>query len=249
MSEDSTARDEQVPPAEAIPGTDPATGRASDDDSRPQRPLVIGGVLVVLVALVAAGIWWQGSRSSEDTATDPVDGSTGEPVAEGMSFGTSDGAIVDVYVDYQCSHCADLEQVIGPELISLVSDGDAVLVLRPVTFQSRASGRGAAALYCAAETGQALAMHQELLTDITADFSPEGLTATAGSMGLDAEAFGACLGDQATRSWVNGVTDTARSDGISAIPAVFVDGTRLTEAQLGSGPAFRDAVLAGSADG
>ena len=198
MSEDSTARDEQVPPAEAIPGTDPATGRASDDDSRPQRPLVIGGVLVVLVALVAAGIWWQGSRSSEDTATDPVDGSTGEPVAEGMSFGTSDGAIVDVYVDYQCSHCADLEQVIGPELISLVSDRDAVLVLRPVTFQSRASGRGAAALYCAAETGQALAMHQELLTDITADFSPEGLTATAGSMGLDAEAFGACLGDQAT---------------------------------------------------
>lgn len=250
MSEDSTARDEQVPPAEAIPGTDPATGRASDDDSRPRRPLVIGGVLVVLVALVAAGIWWQSSRSSEDTATDPVDpGSTGEPVAEGMTFGTSDGAIVDVYVDYQCSHCADLEEVIGPELISLVSDGDAVLVIRPVTFQSRASGRGAAALYCAAETGQALAMHQELLADITADFSPEGLTAIAGSMGLDAATFGACLGDQATRSWVNGVTDTASSEGISGIPAVFVDGTRLTEAQLGSGPAFRDAVLAGRADG
>jgi len=157
MSEDSTVGDEQLPSAEAIPGTDPATGRTSVD-SRPRRPFVIGGVLVVLVALVAAGIWWQGSRSSEDTATDPVDpGSTGEPVAEGMSFGTSDGAIVDVYVDYQCSHCADLEQVIGPELISLVSEGEAVLVLRPVTFQSRASGRGAAALYCAAEAGQAQA--------------------------------------------------------------------------------------------
>ena len=248
MSDDSTARDEPVPLAEPSGGAGPARGPASVDPRR--RPLVIVGVLVALVALVAAGIWRQSSRSSEDTATDPVDpGSTGEPVAEGMSFGTSDGAIVDVYVDYQCSHCADLEQVIGPELISLVSEGEAVLVLRPVTFQSRASGRGAAALYCAAEAGQALAMHQELLADISADFSAAGLTATAGSIGLDAEAFGACLSDQATKSWVNGVTDTARSDGISAIPAVFVDGTRLTDAQLGSGPAFRDAVLAGSADG
>lgn len=248
MSDDSTAPDEQVPPVDATHGTDLATGRASVG-SRLRQPFVMGGVLLLLVALVAAGMWWQSSRGSEDSATDPVDpGSTIEQVAEGLSFGT-DGATVDVYVDYQCSHCAELEQVIGPELISLVSDGDAVLVIRPVTFQSRASGRGAAALYCAAEARQALAMHQALLADISADFSAEGLTGIAGTMGLDPATFGACLSDKATKSWVNGVTDTARSEGISGIPAVFVDGTRLTEAELGSGPAFRAAVLASTADG
>ena len=161
-----------------------------------------------------------------------------------MAFGRSGGPIIDLYVDYQCSHCADLDAVIGPELVRLASSGDAELVIRPVKYLNRSSARGAAALYCAAEGGQAFAMHEALLAEIGGDFTAEGLTATAEAIGVDGAAFGTCLTDQETARWVAGVTDRARSDGISGIPAVFVDGTRLTSVQTSSADAFREAVLA-----
>ena len=246
MADDSTAAGEPTPSAGSGDRTRSPAGAPA---ARGRNPLVVVGVVVVLVALVAGGIWYQSSRGDGATATGPHDVGdiAAAPVDEGMSFATGAGPIVDIYVDYQCTHCADLEQVIGPELVRLAAAGEAELVIRPVRFLSRASGRGAAALYCAAEAGQAYQMHQQLLSDIAADFSPEGLTATAGAMGLDEAAFGACLGDEATTTWVNGVSAQARSEGITGIPAVFVDGTRLSEAQLASGPAFRNAVLADGA--
>ena len=244
MADDSTATGE--PPSGSAQPAEPAADRASQRRS----PLVAVGVLAVLLALVAAGIWFQSSRSDDDpadSATTDVSEIAATPVDEGMSFATGAGPIIDIYVDYQCSHCADLEDVIGPELERIVAAEEVELVLRPVRFLSRASGRGAAALYCAADAGQALGMHQQLLSDIAADFSRQGLTALAAEMGLDEDAFGECLTADATATWVNGVTDSARSEGVAGTPAVFLDGTRLSPDQLASGPAFREAVLGAGA--
>lgn len=242
MDADSTSTDQPAPGPES---PDPAGSAGASARSR-RNPIVTVGVLVALCAFVGAGIWYLSSRNggSDPIAADDQGEVAVAAVDEGMEFGTEGGPIVDIYVDYQCIHCSDLEQVIGPEMIRLATAGDAELVIRPVKFVSRASGRGAAALYCAAEGGQAFAMHQRLLADIEADFSPEGLTAAAGTLGLDEAAFSECLTDKATTTWVNGVTATAETDGIAAIPAVFVDGTRLSDAQLASADAFRNAVLA-----
>ena len=233
MADDSTA----PPPAE--PGAPPQR----------RNRLVPLAAVALLVAVVAAGIWFQTSRGDDDptAGTPEVSAIPATPVDEGMSFATGVGPIIDIYVDYQCSHCADLDAVIGTELASLVAAEEAELVLRPVEFLSRASGRGAAALYCAAEGGQAYAMHQRMLANIDADFSPEGLTAMAAGMGLDEAEFDTCIRDRATNTWVNSVTDTAVADGIQGTPAVFVDGTRLSDAELTSGTAFRTAVLADGA--
>jgi protein-disulfide isomerase len=213
-----------------------------------RRTFVVVGVLVGLAALVAVGIWILSTRADDGTAADltgvsDVDDIAATPLDEGMSFASGAGPIVDIYVDYQCGHCADLEEVIGDELASMVAAEEVELVLRPVKFLSRASGRGAAALYCAADAGRAYDMHQLMLSDLAADFSPEGLTASAAELGLDGEDFGACMADRETTAWVNGVTDTAVSEGIEATPSVFVDGTRLSSAELDSAAAFRAAVL------
>lgn len=233
-------------PAPAEPAT-PTTGSTTPTGS---GRLVVIGVVVALVALVVAGIWYQSSQSpAEDAAGESTSDEadlgdvTAAPVDDGMSFGASDGPTVDLYVDYQCSHCADLEAVIGSELARLTAGGEVELVIRPVKFVSRASGRGAAALYCAAEADQAFAMHQRLLAELDGDFSPEGLAATAATMGIDGATFGACLRDPATTGWVDDVSEAARADGIASIPSVLVGGARLTDAQVASGPDFRDAVL------
>jgi len=246
--------DDATRTGEPRPSEDPADRAGSTPadapETRRRNPIVAVGVVLVLAALVAGGIWFQTSRSDDASTAAGPDATTelvAAPVDAGMSFATGAGPVVDVYVDYQCPHCADLDEVIGPELARIVAAEEAELVLRPVKFLSRASGRGAASLYCAADAGKAYEMHQQLLEDISADFSPEGLTAMAGVMGLDEAAFGTCLADQATTVWVNGVTDGARADGIQGIPAVFVDGTRLSDAELASGPAFRNAVLADGA--
>ena len=246
MDDDSTDDAEPTPspdePSAGALAAEPATR------SRP-HPLVALAVVAVVAAVVAVGIWYQSSRTGGDdtTAAPDVTDVAVEPVHEGMEFGTTGGPIVDIYVDYQCIHCADLDLVIGSEVIRLAATGDAQVVIRPVKYLNRASGRAAAALYCAAKGGQAFAMHQHLLADISGDVSADGLTASAGALGLDETTFSSCLTDKATTTWVNGVTEQARTEGIAGIPAVFVDGTRLSDAQLASGPAFRNAVLADSA--
>jgi protein-disulfide isomerase len=246
MADDSSEIGEPAP----SPSPSDASLNASDAANAPGRPRLrlplAVGVVVALVAIVASGIWYLSSQADSDDGAGPVDTTdvATEPLDEGMSFGTTGGPIVDVYVDYQCIHCAELDEVIGSELVGLAAAGDVELVIRPVKFVNRASGRAAAALYCAAADGQAFAMHQHLLADIGGDYSVDGLTASAGSLGLDETAFAACLTDTATTAWVSGVTATANDDGITSIPAVFVDGTRLSDAQLASAAAFRHAVLA-----
>jgi len=230
-------------PREAAEPTEPTSADAPA--ARRRNPLVVVGAVALLVAVVVGGIWFQTSREGdvEEVGSTGTGGIDAVPVDEGMTFGTAGGPIVDMYVDYQCTHCAELDEVIGDEMALLAGSGDAEIVVRPVRFLSRASARGAAALYCAAEAGHAYEMHQSLLADIAGDFTPSGLTERAGAMEIDEAAFSACLTDEATTDWVGGVTAAAESDGINSVPAVFVDGTRLSDAELRSGPAFRIAVL------
>src|SRR5688572_28209915 len=131
MDDDSTATGEPEPGA-GIP--DPAASVDADPPpSSRRRPSVAIAVLVALGVLVAAGIWYLSSRTA---GTDPIAADDAGEVAvaaveEGMEFGTPGGPIVDIYVDYQCIHCSELDQVIGPELIRLAAAGDAELVVRP----------------------------------------------------------------------------------------------------------------------
>lgn len=227
-------------PSEPEPG--PTTQTSPPTTGGGGRRLVVLGVAVLLVALVAGGVWWQSSRSSP--ADEPV--ATAELAGEvrdvGVAFGTGP-KLVEIFVDYQCPHCSDLEAVIGTELKTMLDADEIEVVVRPVKFLSRASGRGAAALYCATPGDQGLAMHDAMLADIAQDFSPEGLTTVAGTLGLDETTFGACMTDRATTTWVNDVTDAAREEGLTSIPVVFVDGTRLSDTDTDAAAAFREAVL------
>lgn len=246
MVDDPAEPGDRAPEVGAVPPNDPAAVDLQRMYPRVRSsPRVAVMVLVLLALGVAGGIVYLSTGG--DDSTTPGGSEASEvpvaPVAEGMSFAAGTGPIVDVYVDYQCDHCAELDQVIGAELVRLTAAGEVELVIRPVRFVNRASSRGAAALYCAADGGQAFAMHQELLADIGGDFTLEGLTSLAGRIGLDEPAFETCLTAEETAMWVNGVTEQARSEGIEGIPAVFVDGTRLSDAELATERSFREAVL------
>lgn len=243
MSDGGGSSDRVDPPPDPVaPRPDPNVtntepGAATGGTSR-LKVLAIGAALVVLVG---GGVWFQSVRGG---STEVEDAEIAVAVEDtGIAFGTN-GPRIEVFVDYQCSHCADLDLVIGPELKAMVGAEEAQLLLRPVNYVRPGSGRGAAALRCAAESDLGLSLHEAMLANMDEDFTTDGLTALAGSLGVDEAEFGACLSDKATRRWVREVDAAATDDGMAALPSVYIDGRRLTDSELESGPALREAVTA-----
>ena len=126
------------------------------------------------------------------------------------------------FSDFQCPYC----QRLAPTLDKVVENyGDRVrLVFRQFPLPIHAEAQKAAeASLCAADSGKFWEMHDKMFENIQA-LSVEQLKATAVSLGLDGEAFGACLdsGKHATR--VADDLEAGRSAGVTGTPAMFVNG-------------------------
>lgn len=184
--------------------------------------LIVAGAIVVMTNNAANDPGEKPKASNIDTAEGAV------------SFG-SGTHIVDVYVDFMCSHCKTFEEAEGEALQRLVSDGTITLRVHPLTFMdrvsqgSRFSSRAASAMYAiaAADPGNAYAFLRGMYAQ-----QPQGNTAgwTNDQIVAIAEAAGVRMAD--------GLRDDIRSarylkyaqaqklpDGATGTPTLMVDGT------------------------
>jgi protein-disulfide isomerase len=154
------------------------------------------------------------------------------PEGDGILLG-SGPVRVDAYIDFLCPFCRRFELSAGPALASLVADGRIALAYHPMNFLDDASTtaystRAAAASGCAADQGRfaeyAHALFESQPPEGSAGLSDAELTGLAGSAGLDAERFAACVADAPYRDWPSYVTERADALGVSATPTVLVAG-------------------------
>ena len=195
---------------------------------RRRRTMIIFAAVAVLVLAVGGGIWWQIQRTAVDEVADPGPQVASELLGDGVAVGDADGPVVDVYLDFLCSHCAELEDRVGEAVADLAVDGEARVVIHPITLiDPTESARSAGAFGCAAGSDSVLGYQAALFENAGGGFSAERLVEIGASVGLTDAAFVQCVEDESEADWATAVNAAATERGVRGTPTIFVDGTEM----------------------
>ena len=208
-----------------------------------QRYIAAGAAAVVLlVTLIGGGV--QGSRATIASDADTAIATS----ATGVKVGNQQAPVlVDVYEDFQCRDCTDLEQGgLATSLAAKVKATNIKVNYHVVSFLDEASkgnkysSRAANAGYCAGDqSAEAFVKFHDILygknsggqNNQPAENSkgrPDSqLIAWGKEAGITSAAFSTCVTSNEHKDLVAGVTEAASKRGVNSTPAVFVDGKRV----------------------
>lgn len=209
---------------------------------RTQRIVLIGAiVLAVVVAGVFGTIFFsQLNRGGEGTTASVPVNATSDRSGIAVNPGTfSQGAPkVELFFDYQCPACKQLEQAHGATLDSMATKGEIELIYRTMTFMDNnlrndSSTKAGIAAACADNAGAYTGYHNAVFAgqpvgESQAGYSTEQLrvefAATAGITGEKLTAFQNCYDTRATRAFVDGTNEAAAKAQVNTTPTLKVNG-------------------------
>ena len=207
------------------------------------------GLVVALICLI--GISVQASRSKIQGSVVASNASA----ANGVVVGKSTAKItLDVYEDFQCPICQQLETSTGASLAKLVTAGTIKINYHMMSFLdsssngNRYSSRAANAALCASDISPtAFAAYHGVLYGKDATGQPvqpaengDGRTdgelitylkqAVPKATTEQTTSFTSCVAGETHAALVQAITDQASKKGVNGTPTVFVDGKKLTNA-------------------
>ncbi len=203
---------------------------------------LIGGVVVLVVALIAVLVW----AATRGSGLDAVGSTSTLPEGGGVSVGPgvdADVTQVRVYEDFQCPWCGQLEASIGEALTDKAVSGEINVTYQIMSFldsvsSDRSSTRAANAALCADDAGAFVPFH----ASVYANQPPEGQGFTddqfvgwaqdAGLSGADLDTFRSCVADIAHEDYVQAMQERANKDGVTSTPTVVVNDTTLSQEEL-----------------
>ncbi|MFF7243775.1 DsbA family protein [Embleya sp. NPDC008237] len=213
--------------------------------------LAVVGVLVVAVLAAVLGVVFTVGHDDKDDDSDNAKGSNAAKTAiRDIDPATlpaavqADGTIrvgnpsapvtVTVFEDFRCPFCKRFETGFGPLLADYAEAGKIRVDYHIASFlDGKLGGTGsvkaANAARCSVDAGKFAAYHAVLFENQPEE-SEDGYTAArlldlAGQVpGLRGEAFDACVNTDANAAWVTAAESAFESSGVSATPAVAVDG-------------------------
>ncbi|ETK36503.1 DsbA family protein [Microbispora sp. ATCC PTA-5024] len=220
-----------------------------------QRKRTTTIIAVVVIAVVAVAIGWWSMRQGES-----------EKVTGGLAPVTiqQDGSVVmakpgvtapvvDVYEDYQCPACKQLEETSGSTLKNLAAEGKAKVVYHMITIFSDEpahsnSLRAANAARCVTDGSQYMKFHDLLYqrqpSETETGFSPDDLVKWGKEAGVTAPDFETCVRQQRNVSAHDQYTSTIMSSlKLSGTPTVMLNGQSLDTGTAFVPSALRDAVV------
>ena len=213
---------------------------------RKQRNLITVGIVVVVVALIAAGGYAVKKESDKNKTVDEVINPVNSTKDFGVDYTTevatgkpaTDPVKVIAYEDFQCPACLNFEQQSGPFLTDLVAKGEITMEYRPISFLDRQSNgnryssRAASAAMCVLDNSGVKAykaMHDVLYanqpeegTNGRPDSDLIDFAKQAGVTGIDS-----CIKSERFVPWVGKATEASRDQEVSATPTVLVDGKKI----------------------
>lgn len=225
---------------------------------RRERALRVGLAVAVILAVVVGGVMLlQRDRSaSQEAAKAPVPAGA-QGVGGGIVIGPEGVPVLDLWEDFQCPACRDLEASAGATIAQLTEAGKLRVVYHPLSFldaslNNDSSKRAAAAAGCAADQGAYPRYHNAVYAG-----QPEkegtGYTdqqlldfgRTAGLSGAAYDDFASCVADERYAGWVRQVADTMAANQVTGTPTLKLNGTVLSGQQL-TPAGLSDAVVAAS---
>ncbi len=234
----------------------PPAPKVPQQPSGPSRVL-IGGVVVVLVAIVAVVVYLatRGDGVTTEAGTGDftrAENGSANSLSEGRGVLVSEGEgkpQVHVYVDFQCPWCGKLENSSGAAFTEAAESGDIGLVTTVMSFldgnlRNDSSTRAANAALCADDAG-AFSAYQALV--FANQPAQEGVGFTddqllqfaqeAGIEGDDLETFSSCMapgedGELTYGDYVAEMQERSNRDNITGSPRVLIDGEEISEAEM-----------------
>lgn len=165
----------------------------------------------------------------------------------GSAIGDPDAPVTMIeFTDYQCPYCRRHATRVAPQLVAAYVDtGKLRYQVRQIPVESShpQAFKAAEAALCAGDQGAYWPMHERLFAHQT-ELAPAQLLEHAGSLGLDAEAFRACLDGDSKRQQVRDDIRAGQQAGMRGTPAFFLGLTH----SAGEGHILATAILHGAAD-
>ena len=213
------------------------------------NPVIIGAIIaaVVVVAVVVAIVIGNGGKSGSSSAA------SGNPVPVGVVGGTGGGILanpttakpnaptMDLYEDFQCPLCGELEKALGPQVRSLSDAGQIKLVVHMMSFLDAnlgndSSTRAANAAACAADAGKFLQYHAAVFAGQPAKegggYTNAQLTQFAQTAGITGSALTTWQKCTTTAQHAQYVTDVETAAGkacVTGTPTVKLNGTDISK--------------------
>lgn len=229
---------------------------------------LIGGIVALIVAAIIGGALWYSNRD-DSKAVQPagslpagaIAGGKGLQVYEKESAKAS--KTVDIYEDFQCPFCKQLETKQGAKLLDQAKNGKIKLRYHIMTFLddnlgNDASARAANAAFCAANAGVFPKYHSTVFAN-QPEKEGQGYTdqqlvdwgKTAGMDDAHEKAFKSCYSNKTYSAYVKQTEEQSGRDGITSTPGMKINGKQVSEQDLaglmslsGSSPLTLDQVLA-----
>lgn len=246
-------------------------------EKRRERTVRIVGTIAVLAVVAAIiGLAVFASRSgSNDTASASSSPSADSNAALpkgvlaasdakapfGVPVGTAPktAPVLEIWEDFQCPACAQVEKANGAGIVKLANDGKVQLIWRPTAFLDRnlnndSSIRAVAAWGCAIDQGKAEEYHATVFANQPekegTGYTDDQLLAfgkDAGLSGAAYDTFAKCYTDRTYLGWANNSYNQFLQDGIPGTPNATLNGKDLPTATLVDEKALEAAIAGASA--
>ncbi|WP_265447459.1 DsbA family protein [Flexivirga meconopsidis] len=230
----------------------------------PSKGLIASVVAVILVIGVVAAVFvTQANKSSSYSGGVPKGGTsdaTGLRAYPDVKL-KAGAPTVDLYEDFQCPVCNQLEKSNGEQILAKAKSGDIKLVWHLMTFlqdnlqNAPASAIAANGLYCAADAGKAAEYHKANFagqpTKEGAGYSVADIKKfgkEAGITGGALDTFNKCVDDDKYKDYVAKTAENAGKDDVTSTPTVKFNGKAVSNTsqeynQLLQQPGSFDAIL------
>jgi protein-disulfide isomerase len=213
-------------------------------------------VIAVVVAIVRGSSGTSGSSAAAQTVPVGVVGGTGGGIAVNAATAKSNAPTLDLYEDFQCPKCGQLERAVGSDIRALAAAGQVKLVIHMMSFldgnlQNDSSTRAANAASCAADAGKLLEYHAAVFAAQPAKegagYTNAQLTqfaTTAGIAGPALTTWQKCTTSGQHSQYVTDVETASGKAGVTGTPTVKVNGTDVTTLETADGQWHPEALIA-----
>ncbi|MFL1484834.1 DsbA family protein [Marinobacter sp. LN3S78] len=219
------------------------SGASSSPRKRSSKPVIYVGLLIIVVAVVAALYQLTQPPTPDSDSLPQVSEDTPPFPAEldrfGIAVGPEDAdVVVREFADYQCPACARFAEASQKLKEQYVESGQVRFVFFDLPLpQHTHSVKAAMAARCAGDQDQYWAMHDRLFAEQTrwetSDNPGEMFSGYASDIGLDTRRFDRCLESDLHREAIEDSRQVAMQLKIASTPTVLVDNIPLNRPHWG----------------
>lgn len=197
------------------------------EKAKKRRMLIIPALVVVgvIVILLAVNFIVKSSIKAVQYAN-----------ADGQTVGLASAPIkVEEYSNFNCSHCKDFSENEEEEFVKkYVDTGKVQFTFHHFPFNNDNTGNAVEAAYCAVDQNKFWPLKSLLFkyNSYTGAFEQGNLVNYAKTAGLDTQAFSDCLKSDKYVPKIAEDRDAAIARGLDGTPYFFVNGQKVTQAEL-----------------